>query len=234
MDKANTSRIPTADRSGEIGPDESSSLSDVVVKSSALDFDTASSSEEDILKWLRQNHARKYMDKVTTEKDCKRYGIVHPKLKQYIFHVYHECNDCEIKRIKHYGYAPLRSVSEDEPWRRVIIDLVELPMSANAKDKRRHGETFTRCEIMPHKMGVPYKPQTQGANEVRHRKMKVSMCGALLDDADMWPYSINWVQTQMNRTPDSVTGTSHYSELQRYSVLQVPFSKNSQDDHVLP
>ncbi|KNC83069.1 hypothetical protein SARC_04662 [Sphaeroforma arctica JP610] len=65
--------------------------------------------------------------------------------------------------------------------------------------------------------------------------MKEFMCGALIDDADMRPYSINWVQTQMNETLDSVTGTTpaHYFR-GRYRELQVPFNKGSQEDHVLP
>ncbi|KNC81141.1 hypothetical protein SARC_06523 [Sphaeroforma arctica JP610] len=72
MDKENISRIHTFDLSGEIGPDESSSPSDVVVESSPPNFDTTSSSADDTLTWLRQNHTLKYMDKVRTEKDCKR------------------------------------------------------------------------------------------------------------------------------------------------------------------
>ncbi|MCE9688586.1 hypothetical protein LZP73_20765, partial [Shewanella sp. AS16] len=83
--------------------------------------------------------------------------------------------------------------------------------------------------------GVPYKPQTQGANETRHRRLKFFLRTALTDDADDWPYHLKWVQTQMNECADPVTGTTpaHYFR-GRYSELQIPYNKDEPDRHELP
>lgn len=222
-----------------------------------------------------------------TYKMALRAGLDHPALKETIREVYRRCTDCEKNQIKRYGWAPLKSVSEDQPMRRVIVDLVKLPRSKHTGDvyvchflcvasgynllyaipnKRPqtvaelcyhvfndfgfprvlcsdNGSEFCTDVMealilvsgMTHRRGVPYKPQTQGANETRHRELKKLLRTALDDVEDMWPYHLKWVQTQMNNCMNPQTGTLpfHYF-FGRCSELQATFDKTAPEKHVTP
>ncbi len=69
-----------------------------------------------------------------TYKMALRAGLDHPALKETIREVYRRCTDCEKNQIKRCGWAPLKSVAEDQPMRRVIVDLVKLPRSKHTGD----------------------------------------------------------------------------------------------------
>jgi len=94
---------------------------------------------------------------------------------------------------------------------------------------------MTLVSGMCHKRGVPYKPQTQGANETRHRRMKTLIRGQLEDYEGHWPYHVKWVQTMMNETTDAVTKTTpaHYFRGRR-SALQIPYNEDLQPTTDVP
>lgn len=234
---------------------------------------TASTSDDDALKWIVDYHNLTHSAADAMIAEARRRGLINPNLRKLCEQEYEKCEPCEKNQIKRYGWAPLKAVIEDEPMRRVIIDLVAMDEVGRHDEKyifhmfdvasrynlfyavrnklpetmaelclrifADHGYPLFLChdnggefvgDIMAtfklvsgicEKRGVPYKPQTQGANEVRHRKLKFLLRTALKDDASKWPFRLTWVQDQMNETPDPVTGVtpSHYFR-GRKSVLQ--------------
>ncbi|KNC85376.1 hypothetical protein SARC_02434 [Sphaeroforma arctica JP610] len=118
-------------------PEEPITLGEISLKSldSGKVQTSSNTSDADTLKWIKQYHNLTHSTVDAMFAEAKRRGLINLILRKLCEQKYFKCVDCKKNQIKRYGWVRLKSVLEDEPMRRVIIDLVVM-------DVGRHDEKY--------------------------------------------------------------------------------------------